>query len=134
MSDPAVNELARVALFDGLATSDLEVIAGFLQPESYTAGRIIVEQGTAGYVFYVIRKGEAEIIQSGKVLGALDAGDFFGEISLMSDDGKRTATVVARSDVELWAMFGTNFRELLAKHAAVGSALQDAVSRRLSRA
>jgi CRP-like cAMP-binding protein len=44
-------------------------------------------------------------------LRRLGAGRFYGEAAILGD-GRRTADVVAETDLELLAMFGTRFRVL----------------------
>src|SRR5262245_9236539 len=122
---PTVDELAVIPLFSKLDREQLGIIAPFLSTELYPAGKNIVQEGTAGYVFFLIHDGQVDVTQNGQWLRALQPGDFFGEIAILGDNGKRTATVTARSDVTTWVMFGTNFRELQARHAEVASALKD---------
>jgi CRP-like cAMP-binding protein len=51
------------------------------------------------------------VIQGDEELRRLGPGDFFGELSIIGD-GRRTATVKATSQVTVWNMFGTEFRNL----------------------
>jgi CRP-like cAMP-binding protein len=119
-----------VPLFATLDQHQLQVLADRMTTESYRSGQSIVREGDVGYTFFVMRSGMADVTRGTVALRDLKPGDFFGELGILSQDGKRTATVTARSDVEVWAMFGTDFRALQTDDADVASALQRAVDER----
>ncbi len=69
------------------------------------AGEIVFFEGQLADTAYVILKGEAEVAALGnaetRVINRMKAGEIFGEIGLLREDGKRTATVVSRDGCEL---------------------------------
>jgi CRP-like cAMP-binding protein len=132
MTAPTMAELREVPLFSTLDDIQLQVVAGFLTTESYRSGRSIVREGEVGYEFFVIKSGQADVTQGARVLRLLGPGEFFGEIAIVSEDGKRTATVSARTSVEVWAMLGTSFRQLQVQDPEVAQRLSDAIDKRLS--
>jgi CRP-like cAMP-binding protein len=130
MSATTPDDLREVPLFATLDQHQLQVLADRMTTESYRSGQSIVREGDVGYTFFVMRSGMADVTLGTVALRDLEPGDFFGELGILSQDGKRTATVTARSDVEVWAMFGTDFRALQIDDADVASALQRAVDER----
>ena len=68
-------------------------------------------EGASGYCFFVIEDGVVEVEQDGKLVNTLAAGDFFGEMAIMSGE-RRSATAKAASTVDLLVLFGTEFRLL----------------------
>ena len=132
MTAPTMAELREVPLFSTLDDIQLQVVAGFLTTESYRSGRSIVREGEVGYEFFVMKSGQADVTQGARVLRLLGPGEFFGEIAIVSGDGKRTATVSARTSVEVWAMLGTSFRQLQVQDPEVAQRLSDAIDKRLS--
>ena len=64
---------------------------------------IITKQGNKANWLYILAYGEAEVLYEPRrragVLGMVHAGEFFGEMALITGDA-RTATVVAKTDVE----------------------------------
>jgi voltage-gated potassium channel len=65
----------------------------------------------SGYSFFVIEDGVVEVEQDGTLVITLVAGDFFGEMAIMSGQ-RRSATAKAASTVDLLVLFGTEFRVL----------------------
>jgi CRP-like cAMP-binding protein len=108
---PTPDELAEVSLFSDLTSEQRSILAGWFETEELPNGRVLAEQGAAGYVFYIVRDGTAEVTVDGTPVRTLSPGDFFGEMSILFD-GRRTATVTATSNITVWSMFGTRFREL----------------------
>ena len=78
------------------------------------AGELIYQQGDTGNVMYVIRSGQVRISRADShgeiLLATLGAGDFFGEMSLISG-GRRSATVIAETPVELEVITRSAFLE-----------------------
>ena len=96
--------LARsVPFFAALPTPELERVASNLELVRAAAGEVIVRQGDPGDRFFVVAEGEVQVIRDGTPVATAGPGDFFGEIALLRDV-RRTATVVARSDVRLYAL------------------------------
>ena len=64
-----------------------------------------------------------------KVIAILQAGDFFGEMSLMTGD-KRSATVVALEDVECYRLDKDAFHDILRKHPEIAEHISHVLARR----
>lgn len=68
---------------------------------TYEIGDIILEYGEAAEYFYILVKGQVEVLNSdGKRVNLLKSGNYFGEIGLMDGD-LRSATVRTLSPVQL---------------------------------
>jgi MFS family permease len=125
-------ELLRgISIFRPLPAPILEGLAGAMLPLHVEAGREIVREGEAGDRFYVIASGEVEIVTAGEVINHEGPGEFFGEISLLRDV-PRTATVRAKTDVELRALERDDFIAAVTGHAASAEAADSIVATRLS--
>jgi CRP-like cAMP-binding protein len=79
---------------------------------------VITKQGNQAHWLYILAFGEAEVLYeppSGPphAIGAVHPGEFFGEMALLSGDA-RSATVVAKTDVECYRLDRASFQELLA--------------------
>jgi cAMP-dependent protein kinase regulator len=126
---PSAEALGAVPLFASMPEHARQRLAGLLEIEHHGAGHVIVRQGQSGYAFYVVADGAVVVTQDDAVLRELGRGDYFGELAIVGDGG-RTAAVTAATDVVLWALFGTHFRELQMSEPAVAAELQDAVTQR----
>jgi CRP-like cAMP-binding protein len=108
-------EPSRIAAFEPFAelpAAELDELAGVMTEVEVEAGAPIITHGDFGYVLYAIESGEADVIVDGEVTGrTLGPGDTFGEIALLVT-GRRTATMVARSDMRLLSLFDQDFRRL----------------------
>ncbi len=110
--DPLVRRLASVKLFEGLTTKQLDAIASALRDRTFSAGETIIEEGATDGRFYLIDSGTAEVAVHGTPVLTVSDGDYFGEIALI-DNGPRTASVTATSDVRALTLAHFNFRAVL---------------------
>jgi CRP-like cAMP-binding protein len=82
---------------------------------------VIVRQGEPGDRFYVIESGEVDVTADGTLVRTLGAGDCFGEIALLHDV-PRTATVTARTDVQLYALDRPDLVEAVSRNVRAAEA------------
>jgi CRP-like cAMP-binding protein len=83
--------------------------------------------------FFVIESGDATVALGGKDIARLSAGDYFGEVALI-DDGARTATVTATTDLVCHGLTYWEFRPLVQHNATIGWNLLQTLARRLRNA
>jgi MFS family permease len=103
-----VQLLRAIQIFAPLPAPALERSASRLVPVHATAGSEIIRAGEPGDRFYIVERGEVEIVPEGQPLSVHGAGGYFGEIALLRDV-PRTATVRARTDVDLLALARDDF-------------------------
>jgi MFS family permease len=123
--------LRGIEIFKPLPPPVLESLAHALVPVRVPAGREVFREGERGDRFYIVADGEVEIVQDGQVVNLEGPGEFFGEISLLRDV-PRTATVRARTEVELRALERDEFIGAVTGHAASAEAADSVVATRLS--
>jgi MFS family permease len=123
--------LSGISIFRPLPPPVLEGLAGAMLPLHVEAGREIVREGEAGDRFYVIEAGQVEVVKDDQVINEEGPGEFFGEISLLRDV-PRTATVRAKTDVELRALERDDFIAAVTGYAASAEAADSVVATRLS--
>ena len=108
-------EPSRIAAFEPFAElppTELDELAAVMTEVEVEAGAPVVTHGDFGYVLYAIEAGEADVVIEGEVTGrTLGPGDTFGEIALLVT-GRRTATIVARTDMRLLSLFDQDFRRV----------------------
>jgi CRP-like cAMP-binding protein len=104
--------LARVPLFVGLDRHDLDAVEKISTVRDVEPGEELIHEGEPGRHFFVLLEGEAEVSRDGNVVNRLGPGDFFGEISLLSDR-PTTASVAASGPAHVVVIAPADFRRLL---------------------
>ena len=118
----AVNETTRgMAIFQGLEEGELSKIAGLCSVIEKPAGSVVLTAGERGDVFYMVMEGSMDILgpDGTSLIGAVRAGDFLGEISLVSQQ-PYTATARAATDVKLVALKYQDFEHLINRYPRIG--------------
>src|SRR4051794_9278883 len=106
-------ELIRsLPLFADCTPSEVAEVAAIADEIDLGQGRKLTTQDADGQEFVVIIDGTADVIRGEQKLNDLGAGDFFGEVALLTGE-KRTASVVATSSVHALVIEGHAFRRLL---------------------
>jgi CRP/FNR family cyclic AMP-dependent transcriptional regulator len=77
--------LNRVPLFAGLSKRAMGEIAKIADEIDLPAGKLLIREGDPGRQFFVLLEGEAEVRRKGRKINTLGAGDFFGEIALVTE-------------------------------------------------
>ena len=98
--DREIAVLNSVRIFRPLPMPAIDNLAVHVDHARFAAGQYVFQQGEAGDRFYVIERGEADVISDGRLMRTIGPGDGFGEIALLKDT-LRTATVRARTELEL---------------------------------
>jgi len=110
--DKKVELLSGVPLFSGCSKKELRQIATIADEIDFRAGKTLTQQGAPGREFFVLLEGTVDIVRDGKKISELGAGQFFGELALISNI-PRTATVTATSPIRALVVVDRDFRRLL---------------------
>jgi len=100
-----VELLAGIEFFALLKEEDRQALANVVDSVTLKTGETLFNAGEPGESLFVVRSGSIELfikdtVGQKIVLTISEAGDLFGELSLL-DSGPRTATAVALSETEL---------------------------------
>lgn len=126
----AADLLQRVPLFADLRPKELEQLARSFKERTFSAGETVASEGEGGVGFFVIEDGEATVSVRGQERGTLGPGDYFGEIALI-DDGSRSATITATSDLHCYGLTSWEFRPFVESNASVAWRLLQAMAKKL---
>ena len=89
---------------------------------TFPRGEVIIKEGSSGTSAYVILSGEADVSKKAKgselLIATLGKGQVFGEMGLL-EDRLRSATVTARSQLEVREINREDFNSLLVKDPLV---------------
>ncbi|NP_001011581.1 cGMP-dependent protein kinase foraging [Apis mellifera] len=79
---------------------------------SFSAGSTIIREGDVGSIVYVMEEGKVEVSRDGKYLSTLAPGKVLGELAILYNC-KRTATITAATDCQLWAIDRQCFQTIM---------------------
>ena len=122
--------LEAIPIFAPLSPPVLEQLAARLTPVHASAGDELIRVGDHGDRFYVVNKGEVEILVDGEPPRREGEGTYFGEIALLRDV-PRTATVRAATEADLFALDRDDFLPAVTGHAASTQAADAVIGSRL---
>lgn len=141
------NTLRQNKLFSRLTKRELSVVEGLLHERHYRSGEIIFRQGEIGIGMYIIIKGSVDISlqdsdsdfpngdPKSTLITKLRKNDFFGELSLIEENDKRTAQASASEDSVLVGFFKPDLNAIFQSYPSIGIkvslSLAEVLSKRL---
>jgi CRP/FNR family cyclic AMP-dependent transcriptional regulator len=128
--DAKVETIKRVPLFAKLSKQGLQDVAAIADEIDLPEGKQLTRQGERAQEFVVLLDGSADVQQDGRVVNTLGAGDFLGEIGLVTKL-PRTATVTTTSTVRALVITDRDFLELLRRSPEVSAGVLEALGERL---
>ena len=125
--DAELRRIARLPIFGGLNVAGIEAALRRLEPVRVEATEVVVRQGEPADRFFIVDEGAFDVTVAGpdgssRHLRTLGRDAVFGERGLLGRT-PRTATVTAREPGLLFAMDGSDFLALVAKHQGVAERL-----------
>lgn len=125
-----VELLKAVPLFGNCSKAELQRIASLADELDLAEGATLIREGERGREFLVVVGGSVRVTRRGRKLRDLGAGDFIGEIALVSDV-PRTATVTATSPVRLLVITDREFRQLIEQMPSIATKVLQSLGERL---
>ena len=123
--------------FPEVPSETLEREVERMKPRRYLSGQTIIREGDPARSFFVITRGAASVRQNGpngeREISTLKAGDFFGEIGLLSGT-TRNATVRATAPTEVLELDAEGFRDLVDSSQLTKDRMRSSMEERLARA
>ena len=104
--------LSKIVLFKSFSQLKLYKLLELINVEKYKKGSKIITEGKIGDKFYIVKKGQVEVYQRTIYLRTLNPMEYFGERALLMNE-VRSATVIAKEDVELYSLDKDSFKSNL---------------------
>ena len=120
---------ASFPLFASLTPEQREVLVLHFQPSTAEPGERIIRAGDEADALYLISKGEVEVTVGGQRVGTRGAGEFFGEMALLSGD-RRTADVTALDFSRFARLSGRDFHRFLRRYPEIRSQIVELAAER----
>ena len=128
----------RSPFFSHLAQEDLEALGSAMFQRSYPAGQIVLLEGAASSVLYVVQKGRLKLFKTSpkgreQVLRLLRPGDMFNEVAVF-DDGPNPASAQAIEDCSLFLLRRRDLLRFVEERPGIALAITRNFARRLREA
>lgn len=81
--------------------------------KSYQLNDVIFNQGENSHQLYYILKGQVQLQRNGKVIRTIEAGDYFGEMALLSNKPAIADAIVSSEEADLVLIYPDNIETLL---------------------
>lgn len=122
--------LRQAYVFRNLNRKELRFVQETVHVRSFKAGETIFHQGEVGVGMYIILKGSLDIFVDHQpeeetpthahLVTRLRGGDFLGELSLVENNSRRTATAIAAEESVLIGFFKPDLFDILERQPATG--------------
>jgi CRP-like cAMP-binding protein len=122
--------LSEISLFSACTSKELREVAHLATRVDALEGEVLAREGTAGREFFVVAEGKAKVTIEGNEVAILGPGDFFGEMALL-DQGPRSASVVAATQMTLYVIGAAEFGELIERIPFLARRILRGLSERL---
>ena len=120
-------------IFSGLSRAEFDELIEMLNERTVQKGETIIKEGAKDDSLFIIISGRVKVVTSHKKreveLAILEAGDFFGEVALLTKK-TRTASIVAEETCSLLEMSRSNFDVLSDSYPQLRHTLETALERR----
>jgi len=131
--DSKIEHLSRVRMFSALNKKELGLIGRVSDEVHVPTGKVLCREGETGHEFFLILDGQAEVETAGQHVALLSAGQYFGELSLLTR-APRNATVTAKSDMDVLVLGQREFSAILEEVPALSHKLLAVMAERLREA
>ncbi len=115
-----MNALKNNILFTDLNTRELQMVQNIVNLRNYQKGEVVFRYGEAGVGMYIIISGSVDISLNGKFITKLKEGDFFGEIALVEESGRRTADTTSAEESVMIGFFKPDLMEITNRNPTAG--------------
>ena len=140
--DQTIKSLSSNILFQDLTKNDLKTVSTFLHTRHYRPAELIFRFNEIGVGMYIIIKGSVDILieheqsDTDEIITRLETGEFMGELSLIEENSRRTASARSVGETTVIGFFQPDLKNLLQSHPEIGSRillrLSQVLGRRLS--
>ncbi len=133
-----LNFLRNVPIFSDLDEKELGKIVSLGVRKKFKKGGIVLLEEETGSALFVIASGKVKIVRTDDegrevILSILGESDFFGEMAIL-DGLKRSATVAAVKESEIFMIHRQDFLKLLHDYPSVSVSLLRELTSRLRKA
>jgi CRP-like cAMP-binding protein len=122
--------LKGVPLFAGCSKAEIEALAQTADELDVREGTVLTREGKPGREFFVLVEGTVDVTREGAKIAELGAGDWLGEIALLTQS-PRTATATATSPARILVVTDRAFRQVVERMPSIAIKVLETVGERL---
>ncbi|NOR45408.1 MAG: cyclic nucleotide-binding domain-containing protein [Candidatus Delongbacteria bacterium] len=135
------------SLFSGLSTDQISSIEKYFKSFEYKAEDVIIEEDSVGDSMFLLLEGEIIIDKSlvplfeqvkvnpddKKIINVKDDTlSYFGEMSMFDPNFKRSASILAKTDVKVAFLLKNDFENIISKYPEIGIMILKNIGLKLS--
>ena len=98
---------------------------------SLGAGDFLFREGDAADALYIVKKGILRVVSGSTVYETLKPGGIVGEMAIVDQRSRRSASLIAGTHAELWKIDRKQFLDLVANNPDVSIEVMQVMARRL---
>ena len=119
----------KISVLSSFSDNEVRLFTQFLHRREFQANEVVFRQGDTGYGFYFIFAGAVNIYTNhnreandqGDLVIKLEKRQYFGEMGLLEEFNRRTATAVAAENTILMGIFKPDLDQMLELHPVLGA-------------
>ncbi len=120
----------KISVLSSFSDNEVRLFTKYLHRREFTTNEVIFRQGDSGYGFYFIFSGAVNIYSNYQTINSEDPGDlivrlekrqYFGEMGLLEEFNRRSATVMAAENTVLLGIFKPDLERMLEMHPVLGA-------------
>ena len=104
--------LKAVPLFANSSSRELERLSMLTDEVAMPAGRVLFNQGDTAAELFIVVEGQVRVERNGSLIATRGAGEFFGEMALVSE-GTRMASATCETDCKFLVLGHREFHSLM---------------------
>jgi CRP-like cAMP-binding protein len=98
------SRVAPISVLSGCPDEELDAVARVASEREFAAGESLMSEGDFGHSLFLVESGSADVLVEGEKVREVGPGEVLGEVAVLAS-GRRTASVVATSEVQVIAFF-----------------------------
>lgn len=115
-----IHSLLKSKTFSAIPDDCFDALVFAGNVKNFPSETTVFKQGDEGDSCYVIVQGSVVVVKDQKTVNVLGQGDSFGEVALMVNNGKRSATVKTQTETTVLEIPIEKFYQLLGNNLVLG--------------
>lgn len=119
----------KISVLNSFSDNEVRLFTKFLHRREFKTNEVIFKQGDSGYGFYFIFKGSVNVYANynpnvddlGDLIIRLDKRQYFGEMGLLEEFNRRSATIIAAENTVLLGIFKPDLERMLELYPVIGA-------------